>query len=221
MPGAPFAFFSGPLPWLVLAASTVVFLWIDLHFFARGRRPSFREGVVWSIGWLVVSLLAAVVVLVLSTPDDAVTYTTVYFIERSLSLDNLFVFLLLFAYFGVPEEHRARLLFWGIVAALVLRGLFVLVEGLIRRFRYLDETIAVVLAVVAVKLLLEDVHKVGPVASLAVVAACFAVGIAASLWADARDPDAAAKREERAQRTEHSAGDEEEARRAEEEQPAR
>ena len=58
--------------------------------------------------------------------EDAVDYTTVYLIERSLSLDNLFVFLLLFAYFGVPTEYRARLLFWGIVAALVLRGLAIL-----------------------------------------------------------------------------------------------
>ena len=117
-----FAFFTGPLPWLVLAVVTVVCLWVDLHFFARGRQPSFREGVIWSIGWLVVSLLAAVVVWILSDADDAITYTTVYFIERSLSLDNLFVFILLFSYFGVPEEYRARLLFWGIVAALVLRG---------------------------------------------------------------------------------------------------
>jgi tellurite resistance protein TerC len=315
------AFFSGPAPWAVLAGLTVVFLWVDLHFFARGREPSFREGLWWSVGWLVLSLLAAVVVLVLSNADDAVTYTTVYFIERSLSLDNLFVFILLFAYFGVPEERRARLLFWGIVAALVLRGLailggvalieqfhfviyvlgvlllvlawrilkgvaenvdpdknfvvravrrffpvtgeyheghwfvnldgqryvtplflclaaivaadiafavdsipaafaitrdsvliwmgnvfallgmralFVLVEGLIRRFRYLDETIAVVLALVAVKLLIEDLYKIGPVASLLMVAACFVVGIAASLIADARDPDADAKRDERA-----------------------
>ena len=317
----PLAFFSGPLPWLVLAAVTIAFLWIDLHFFARGREPSFREGLWWSIGWLVVSLLAAVVVLALSNGEDAVTYTTVYFIERSLSLDNLFVFILLFAYFGVPEEYRARLLFWGIVAALVLRGLailggvalieqfhfviyllgvlllvlayrilkgvaenvdpdknfvvrgvrrffpvageyhaghwfvrldgrrhatplvlclaaivaadiafavdsipaafaitrdsvliwmgnvfallgmralFVLVEGLIRRFRYLDETIAVVLALVAVKLLIEDVYKIGPEASLAMVAASFAIGIAASLIGDARDPDARAKQAERA-----------------------
>ncbi len=317
----PFAFFSGPLPWLVLAGATIVFLWIDLHFFARGREPSFREGVYWSVGWLVVSLLATIVVLVLSNTDDAVTYTTVYFIERSLSLDNLFVFILLFSYFGVPEEYRARLLFWGIVAALVLRGLailggvalieqfhfviyvlgvlllvlayrilkgvaenvdpdknfvvrgvrrifpvtgeyheghwfveqdgkrhvtplflclaaivaadiafavdsipaafaitrdsvliwmgnvfallgmralFVLVEGLIRRFRYLDETIAFVLALVAVKLLLEDLYKIGPVASLLMVAACFVVGIVASLIADARDPDAGAKQAERA-----------------------
>src|ERR687898_183673 len=123
---APLAFFSGPGPWLVLAALTVLFLWVDLHFFARGREPSFREGLWWSIGWLVVSLLAAVVVLVLSNADDAVTYTTVYFIERSLSLDNLFVFILLFAYFGVPEEYRARLLFYGIAAALVLRGAAIL-----------------------------------------------------------------------------------------------
>jgi len=312
-----FAFFSGPGPWLILAGLTVVFLWVDLHFFARGREPSFREGVVWSIGWLVVSLLAAVVVLVLSDADDAVTYTTVYFIERSLSLDNLFVFILLFSYFGVPEEYRARLLFWGIVAALVLRGLavlggvalieqfhfviyvlgvlllvlawrilqgvadnvdpdknfivrlvrrffpvtgeyhgkhwfvnvegtryvtplflclaaivaadiafavdsipaafaitrdsvliwmgnvfallglralFVLVEGLIRRFRYLDETIAVVLALVAVKLLIEDVYKMGPVLSLLMVAACFVIGIGASIIADKRDPEGAERR---------------------------
>ena len=332
MPAAPLAFFSGPVPWLVLGGVTVVFLWVDLHFFARGRQPSFREGVVWSIGWLVVSLLAAVVVAVLSTTDDAITYTTVYFIERSLSLDNLFVFLLLFSYFGVPEELRARLLFWGIVAALVLRGaailggvaliaqfhfviyilgvlllvlayrilkgvaenvdpdknfvvrlvrrafpvtsdyhggqwflredgkryvtplfvclaaivaadiafavdsipaafaitrdsvliwmgnvfallglraLFVLVEGMIKRFRYLDETIAIVLALVAVKLLLEDVYKLGPEASLGMVAVCFIVGIAASLWADARDPDADKKRAEREKRTETSSDDDE------------
>ena len=54
----PLAFFSGPLPWVIIAVCTVFFLWVDLHFFARGREPSFREGVIWSIGWLVVSLLA-------------------------------------------------------------------------------------------------------------------------------------------------------------------
>jgi tellurite resistance protein TerC len=319
-----FAFFSGPGPWLALAGVTVFLLTVDIKLFARNREPTFREGVVWSIGWLVLALLVAPLVWVLSNADDAVTYTTVYFIERSLSLDNLFVFLLLFSYFGVPQQHRANLLFWGIVAALALRGLailggvalieqfhfviyilgvlllvlawrilqgveenvdpdrnlivrgvrrlfpvagefhghhwfvkldgkryatpificlaaivaadiafavdsipaafaitrepvliwmgnifallglralFVLVEGLIRRFRYLDETIAVVLALVAVKLLIEDIYKIGPVTSLGIVAAAFAVGITASLIADARDPDIDAKRAERAERT--------------------
>jgi tellurite resistance protein TerC len=319
-----FAFISGPGPWAVLAVVTVVLLAIDLKLFARGREPTFREGAKWSVAWLEIALLVAPVVWLLSNFEDALTYTTVYFIERSLSLDNLFVFLLLFSYFGVPEEHRANLLFWGIVAALVLRGLailggvalieqfhfviyilgvlllvlawrilrgveenvdpdrnlivrgvrkvfpvaggfhghhwftkvdgkryatpifvclaaivaadiafaidsipaafaitrdsvliwmanifallglralFVLVEGLIRRFRYLDETIAVVLALVAVKLLIEDIYYIGPVGSLALVGVAFTIGIVASLWADARDPEADAKRAERAERT--------------------
>jgi tellurite resistance protein TerC len=85
----------------------------------------------------------------------------------------------------------------NIFALLGMRALFVLVEGLIRRFRYLDETLAVVLALVAVKLLLEDVYKVGPVASLLVVAAAFAIGIAASLIGDAQDPDAEERQEKR------------------------
>jgi hypothetical protein len=88
MVAPPPAFFSGPLPWAILAVATVFFLWVDLHFFARGRVPSFREGVIWSIGWLVVSLLAAVVVWILSDADDAITYTTVYFIERSTTCSS-------------------------------------------------------------------------------------------------------------------------------------
>ena len=314
-------------PWTALVAAVFLLLAIDLRFFARGREPQFREGAVWSIGWLVLSLAVAVPVLIFGGSDDAVLYTTVYLIERSLSLDNLFVFILLFAYFGVPVAHRARLLFWGIVAALALRGLailagvalieqfhfviyvlgalllvlayrilrgvdekidpdtnvivrgvrklfpvtrgfrdahwftredgkrhttplflclvaivaadiafavdsipaafaitrdplliwmgnvfallglralFVLVEGLIRRFRYLDETIAIVLAVVAVKLLIEDLVEIGPLVTLAGVALLFAGGIVASIVADRRDPDSERKREERGGRTERA-----------------
>jgi tellurite resistance protein TerC len=301
---------SDLLPVIALGAALVLFLWADLKLFARGREPNFREALVWSIGWLVLSLAAALVVWALESPDDAVIYTTVYLVERSLSLDNLFVFLLLFAYFGIPVEHRPRLLFWGIVAALALRGLailggvalieefhfvvyilgatllllayrifrgvaenvdpdknlfvravrrffpvtgehhgkrwfvhiggvlhatplflclaaivfadiafavdsipaafgitddafliwmgnvfallglralFVLVESLVLRFRYLDETIAIVLGVVGVKLLLEDVYKVSPVASLVVVLVLLSGGIIVSVLADRRD----------------------------------
>jgi TerC family integral membrane protein len=310
------------LGWGAIFAALLVFLWVDLRFFARARTPSFREAVAWSVGWLALSLVAALVLLPIEGERPAVLYTTVYLIERSLSLDNLFVFLLLFAYFGVPYVYRARLLFWGIVAALVLRGgfivggtaliqefhfvvyvlgagllvlafrvlrgveenvhpdrnllvrlvrrfypvtgefhgkhwfvrlgerryatplflciaaivfadvafaidsipaafaitrdpaliwmgnvfallglraLFVLVESLIARFRYLDETIALVLGLVGVKLLLEDVVKVGPVVSLVVIAVFFTAGIVASLLADRRDPDSGRKRRERAE----------------------
>ena len=91
-----------------------------------------------------------------------------------------------FAIDSIPAAFaitRDSVLIWmaNIFALLGLRALFVLVEGLIRRFRYLDETIAVVLALVAVKLLLEDTYKVGHVASLAVVAVAFTIGIVASV----------------------------------------
>ena len=100
-----------------------------------------------------------------------------------------------FAIDSIPAAFaitRDPLLIWmgNVFALLGLRALFVLVESLIARFRYLDETIAVVLGLVGVKLLIEDIVKIGPVPSLAVIAVAFAIGIALSVRADRRDPDA-------------------------------
>jgi tellurite resistance protein TerC len=288
--------------WLALAAFAILALAVDLRLFAPRRAATLKEGVVWSIGWIVVALLAALVVWWLESGQDAVTYLTVYAIERSLSLDNLFVFLLLFGYFQIAVEDRGRLLFWGIIAALALRGaailggvallerfdfvtyllgatliflairvvvrdddedvdpekgvavrltrrvipaatpfalclvaivtadiafavdsipaafgitrdsfhiwmgnvfalvglrsLFVLVRGLVRHFRYLNQTIGAVLGLVGLKLLLDKVVHVGPVASLAGVFLCLAVGGLASYIGDRKDPEGAAEREE-------------------------
>jgi tellurite resistance protein TerC len=107
-----------------------------------------------------------------------------------------------FAIDSIPAAFaitRESFLIWmgNVFALLGLRALFVLVEGLIARFRFLDETIAVVLGVVGVKLLVEDWVKIGPVASLAIIAVLFAVGIIASLVADRRDPDSEQKRKDR------------------------
>jgi predicted tellurium resistance membrane protein TerC len=77
------------------------------------------------------------------------------------------------------------------------------VESLIARFRYLDETIAIVLGLVGVKLLIEDLLYVGPIASLAVIAVAFAIGIVASVLADRRDPDADRRRVERIESVKH------------------
>ena len=138
----------------VLVVVLIALLLLDLTFFARGREPSFREGVVWSIGWLVLSVLAGGVVYVVGSSEQAVSYLTVYFIERSLSLDNLFVFLLLFAYFGVPQAYRARLLFWGIIAALIVRGLAI-VGGvaLIKQFGDVLYLLGALLIVLAYRIL--------------------------------------------------------------------
>src|SRR4051795_8643746 len=162
---------AGVLPWAALAATTVFLLWVDLHFFARGREPSFREGVVWSIGWIGVALLAGASLLLLDTHgvDDFVTYTTVYFIERSLSLDNLFVFILLFAYFGVPTRYRARLLFYGIAAALALRGLAILGGvALLHELHFFIYVLGVLLLLLAYRILRGVEDNVDPDRNLVV-----------------------------------------------------
>ncbi len=142
------------LEFSVLIVALLVFLWIDLHFFARGREPNFREGAIWSIGWLVLSLVAALVLWGLEGGTQATEYTTVYLIERTLSLDNLFVFLLLFSYFGVPVELRARLLFFGIVFALVLRGLAILGGlALIEQFEFVIYLLGALLILLAYRIL--------------------------------------------------------------------
>src|SRR5215475_11115845 len=119
----PFAVVDNPLTIAALLAVVIGLLLVDLMFFARGREPSFRESVAWSIGWLLLGLLVALPIWAIDNGDGAVNYVTVYLIERTLSLDNLFVFLLIFGAFAVPQEHRGKLLFWGIVLALVMRGL--------------------------------------------------------------------------------------------------
>ena len=93
------------------------------------------------------------IVVAINGSDDGVNYLTVYLIERSLSLDNLFVFILLFAYFGVPQAYRARLLFWGIIAALALRGLAILGgTALIQQFHFVLYVLGVLLLVLAYRI---------------------------------------------------------------------
>jgi tellurite resistance protein TerC len=136
-----------------LVAVIVVASFVDLKLFGRHGEPSFREAAWWSVGWFVLALLAAVVIWVERSADDAVLYTTVYLIERSLSLDNVFVFLLLFTYFAIPPEHRPRLIILGIIFALLMRGAAILggIE-LLDRFDFLIYVLAAGLLILAVRL---------------------------------------------------------------------
>jgi TerC family integral membrane protein len=290
-------------------ATVVAGLGVELRLFAPGREPRRGEAIVWSIAWLVIAFAVAAGIALASGPVGE--WTTVYLIERSLSLDNVFLFSLLLAYFAVPPELRGRVIVIGIAGALVLRGvaivaglaliqsveavvyafgalllyvayrafrgaaaeadpsagpvlrlvrralpttddfrgrrllvredgrlygtpllltvvaivvadiafavdsipaafavtrdpvviwsanafallglgaLLALVDILVRRFRYLDKTIALILAFVGTKILLSDVLHIGDLASLAVIGALVGGGVVASLAADRLDP---------------------------------
>jgi tellurite resistance protein TerC len=291
------------------AAGVVAGLIVELLLFAPGREPRRGEAIGWSVGWLLLASAIAAGIALAGGP--AGEWTTVYLIERSLSLDNVFLFTLLLAYFAVPAELRGTVVLIGIAGALVLRGiaivgglalieavewvvyvfgvlllyvayrafrgtpdetdpatnpvlrfvrrvvpttdgfrgrrlfvreggrrygtplllsavgivvadiafavdsipaalavtrdpgviwtanafallglgaLLALVEILVRRFRYLGRTVALVLAFVGVKILAADLVAVSDLASLAVIAGLIASGVAASLVADRLDP---------------------------------
>src|SRR5437588_10067064 len=98
------------MAWVALVAVVGGALALDLRLFARDRLPRVGESLAWSVGWLALGLAGGLALLALSSASNASVYLTVYLIERSLSLDNLFVVLVLFASFGVAAEQRARLL---------------------------------------------------------------------------------------------------------------
>jgi tellurite resistance protein TerC len=107
---------------LFAAAAAVVVavaLALELRFFAPQRAPGRREAIVWASGWLLFALTVAAVIALTDGPAGG-DWTTVYLIERSLSLDNVFLFSLLLVYFLVPPELRGRAIAIGIIGALLL-----------------------------------------------------------------------------------------------------
>jgi tellurite resistance protein TerC len=120
-----------PLIWLAFGAAIVAMLAVDLVVAGRtsGRVPSMRSAAWWSVGWTVVALAFAAVVLVWRGEGHASEYLTGFVLERSLSLDNLFVLAMLFGYLAVPQAEQRKVLFFGIVGAIVLRLAFILAGG--------------------------------------------------------------------------------------------
>jgi tellurite resistance protein TerC len=102
------------------AAAVVAGLGVELRLFAPRRMPRRNEAIVWSLGWLLLAAAVAAGIALAGGPTGE--WTTVYLIERSLSLDNVFLFSLLIAYFLVPSELRGRVIVIGIAGALVLRA---------------------------------------------------------------------------------------------------
>jgi tellurite resistance protein TerC len=124
--------------WGAFVGLVVALLAIDLVVFAgRDQEISFRRVLGWSIGWTALGVGFAGVIFLWQGGPEAGEYLTGFVIEKSLSIDNLFVFALVFAYFGVPAASQRRVLFWGIVGAIVLRAIFIFAgAALLDAFHY-------------------------------------------------------------------------------------
>ena len=126
-------------PWVAFLSLIFVLLALDLGVFHRrphAIRP--REAAFWSAVWIALSLSFNAFIFVWKGHAPALEFLTGYLIEKALSVDNLFVFVLIFAYFKVPAEYQHRILFWGILGALITRALLIGAGALLlARFEWL------------------------------------------------------------------------------------
>ena len=112
--------------WVGFIASVLIFLALDLGLFHRQARVvKFREALFWTAVWFSLAMLFALALKPLRGDKEALEFVTGYLIELSLSMDNVFVIALIFAYFQVPDRYQHRVLFWGIAGALIMRGLMI------------------------------------------------------------------------------------------------
>lgn len=125
--------------WILFNVFVLAMLALDLGLLQRpSHAVKFREAVLWSLTWIALAAAFAVLVYFWRGHNDALEFTTAYIVELSLSADNLFIFLLIFRYFRVHPDHQHKVLFWGILGALVMRGIFILAGiGLIRQFHWI------------------------------------------------------------------------------------
>ena len=150
--------------WILFTLFVLAMLAIDLRVI--NRKPHSRkvkEAVIsWAV-WIALAVIFAVIVYFWRGPQTALEFVTGYVIEESLSVDNLFIFLLIFSYFKVPPEYHYKVLFWGILGALIMRGIFILGGvGLINRFHWVIYLFGAFLVYSGIALALEGEPKVEP-----------------------------------------------------------
>ncbi len=147
--------------WVGFIAFVLAMLAIDLGVF--NRRPHVvgaREALTWTTVWVVLALLFAAGLAALFDRASALTFLTGYVIEESLSVDNIFIIVLIFQYFAVPAQYQHRVLFWGILGALVMRGLFVgLGAALLARFEWVIYIFGALLLITGARMMFGDDEK--------------------------------------------------------------
>ncbi len=119
-------FGSGGWLWVAFGVAVLAMLALDLGVLHRkAHAVGLREAAIWSAIWIALSLAFNGVVYHWRGPEAGLQFLTAYLIEKSLSVDNIFVFVLIFSYFAVPAPYRHRVLFWGVLGALVMRGILI------------------------------------------------------------------------------------------------
>ncbi len=152
--------------WMWIGFNVVVFilLFLDLKVFHRKTHIiGVKESLLWSAFWIGLSLLFNLGIYFWRGSETALHFLTAYMVEKSLSVDNLFVFLLIFTYFAVPAVYQHKVLFWGILGAIVMRLAFILAGvAIVERFHWALYILGAFLVVAAIRLALRKDEKIDP-----------------------------------------------------------
>lgn len=153
-----------------------IFFWIGFHVFiltmlaldlgVLNKRPhkiAVKEALVWSAVWISLALIFNIFVLIEFGKTKALEFLTGYLIEYSLSVDNIFVFILIFSYFSIKAHYQHKILFWGILGALIMRGIFIFAGvTLINRFHWIVIIFGAFLIFTGIKMLVQKEEQVAP-----------------------------------------------------------
>jgi len=150
--------------WVVFNIFVLAMLAIDLGVFHRkAHEIKTKEALIWSAIWITLALLFNLGIYFWRGPQTALEFLTGYLIEKSLSVDNIFIFLLIFSYFRVPALYQHKVLFWGILGALVMRAIFIAAGvTLIQKFHWLIYIFGGFLILTGIKMALEKEKKIHP-----------------------------------------------------------
>jgi tellurite resistance protein TerC len=152
------------IPLVVLGVVVLGMLSLDLFVFHRkAHEVSLREAAAWSVVWITLGLAFGAFVWVTRGSQAGGEYLAGYVIEKSLSMDNVFLFAMLFGYFAVPSMYQHRVLFWGVVGAIVFRAIFIVAgASLLEAFHFLIYGFGILLLLTGIKMWRSSGHSVHP-----------------------------------------------------------
>ncbi len=152
------------VPWILFHVLILIFIIIDLRALSGSSHViSIRESLSWTAVWIALALSFAFWIFMSYGQEHAITFLTGYLIEKSLSIDNLFLFLVIFSYFKIPATHQHQILFWGIMGALVMRALFILGGiALVSNFGWILYIFGVFLIFTGIKMVFKKEEEVRP-----------------------------------------------------------
>ncbi len=153
-------------PWLWIGFNVFVLLMLALDlgvFHRKAHVVTFKESIAWTVVWVFLAMLFNLGLAHYAGPDKGMAFLTGYVIEKSLSVDNVFVFVLLFSYFAVPPVYQHKVLFWGILAALIMRAIMIGVGALlITKFVWIIYFFGAFLILTGIKMIVKREEEIHP-----------------------------------------------------------